>query len=138
MQGGNQMYQGYLVKIDGHVISNDLIRAETYATKVNTQDLDSFTDANGVLHRNVVEHTAIKCEWNMPVCDQTKMQSMLGILRSIWGESAERKATCEVYVPEWDRYYTGTFYMPDYQLKMLQATNTQIVYAETRFALIEY
>lgn len=132
------MYNGYLVKIGGVVIPNSLMRAETYKTTLNTQDLDSFVNAEGTTERNVLPSAKQKCEWNMPVCDQVKMQSMLSILRSIWGEATERKATCEIYIPEWDRYYTGTFYMPDFTLTMRQATDSNIVYAETRFALIEY
>lgn len=132
------MYEGYLLKIGGHTISNDMIRAETYAVYVNTQDLDSFVDADGILHRNVLEHTAIKCEWNTPVCNQAQMQEFLGILRDVWGNSPERKAICEVYVPELDEYRIGTFYMPDIKPVIRQATDTNIVYNETRFALIEY
>lgn len=131
-------YNGYLIKINGITIPNELIRADTYKTTVNTSDLDSFTDANGVLHRNVLSHKSNKCEWNMPRCEGSKMQSFLNILRSIWGENPERKATCEIYVPEWDRYYSGTFYMPDFPLQIVQATKDQIIYNETRFALIEY
>lgn len=131
-------YNGYLIKIGGITIPNELIRADTYKVSVNTSDLDSFTDADGVLHRNVLAHTSKKAEWNMPICDNAKMQGFLGILRSIWGEQPERKATCELYVPEWDRYYSGTFYMPDFTLQMKQATRNKIVYNETRFALIEY
>lgn len=132
-------YNGYLVKIAGVTIPNKFIRADTFKCGVNTSDLDSWTDENGLLHRNVLPHTSVKCEWNMPCCRQREMQEMLGLLRSVFGEAPERKATCEVYVPAFDRYVTATMYMPDYQFQLYFVDqNGQIVYRETRFALIEY
>lgn len=131
-------YNGYLIKINGVIIPLDYMRADTYKAQVNSSDLDSYTDANGFLHRNVLDHPSNKVEWNTITMHQRDMQAYLGILRSIYGEKRERKAMCEIYVPEWDRYHTGQFYMPDYQFTMRWASDTDILYEECRFALIEY
>lgn len=131
-------YNGYLIRINGVNIPLDCIRADTYKAQVNTSDLDSYTDANGVLHRNVLSHQSNKVEWNTIAMHQRQMQNYLNILRGIFGENPERKAECEIYVPEWDRYYRGTFYMPDYQFEIKWASENDIFYNECRFALIEY
>lgn len=131
-------YQGYLLKMNGITIPHKYMASDSYKVTVNTQDLDSFQDANGALHRTVLEHSQVKIEWNFPFTTNVFLQELLSIFRSIWGEAKERKCECIVYVPEWDKYYTGTFYMPDIPFQIYSINGNVIKYRATRFALIEY
>lgn len=132
-------YEGYMLKMNNIVIPLRYMQHDSCKIKVNTQDLDSYQDAKGELHRIVLDHTQIKIEWNFPFSTNVKLQELFGIFRSIWGEGPERK--CEnvtVYVPEWDRYYTGKFYMPDPEFQIYSIINEIITYRAVRMALIEY
>lgn len=132
-------YQGYLLKMNGITIPHKYMKHDSYKVTVNTQDLNSFQDANGYLHRNVLEHSQIKIEWNFPFATNLFLQELLSIFRSIWGDAKERKTECTVYVPEWDKYYTGTFYMPDFTFQVYNIeSGREIRYREVRMALIEY
>ncbi len=131
-------YEGYLLKMNGVKIPHKYMEHDSYKVKVNTQDLNSEQDANGKLHRNVLEHSSIKIEWNFPSATNIFMQELLSIFRGIWGKSNERKAECTVYVPEWDEYHTGTFYMPDMEFQIYSIQNDIIRYRSVRMALIEY
>lgn len=131
-------YQGYLLKMNGITIPHKYMKHDSYKVKVNTQDLDSKQDADGVLHRNVLEHTQIKIEWHFPFTTNIFLQELLEIFRGIWGDGPERKTECTVYVPEWDKYYSGTFYMPDSEFQIYSVAGDEIKYREVRFALIEH
>lgn len=131
-------YSGFLLKMNGITIPNKYMAYDSYKVTVNTQDLDSYQDANGALHRTVLEHSQIKIEWNFPFATNIFLQELLGIFRSIWGEAKERKCICTVYVPEWDKYYSGTFYMPDSTYQIYSVKNNVVKYQSVRFALIEY
>ena len=131
-------YSGFLLKMNGITIPHKYMKQDSYSVVVNTQDLDSYQDANGVLHRTVLEHSQIKIEWNFPFSTNTFLQELLEIFRGIWGNSKERKTECTVYVPEWDSYYSGTFYMPDPKFQVYSVNENEIKYREVRMALIEY
>lgn len=131
-------YQGYLLKMNGITIPHKYMKHDSYKVTVNTQDLDTYQDANGVLHRTVLEHSQIKIEWNFPFTTNQFLQELLSIFRSIWGDGVERKTECTVYVPEWDKYYSGTFYMPDFTFQVYSVAGNEVKYREVRFALIEY
>ena len=131
-------YSGFLLKMNGITIPHKYMKQDSYSVTVNTQDLDSYQDANGVLHRTVLEHSQIKIEWNFPFSTNTFLQELLEIFRGIWGDSKERKTECTVYVPEWDDYYSGTFYMPDPKFQVYSINENEIKYREVRMALIEY
>jgi len=131
-------YSGYLLKINGTTVPHRYMQHKSCKIKVNTQDLDSYQDEHGVLQRTVLEHSEIKIEWNFQHSTNAFLQDLLTIFRNAWGEGPERKAQCEVYVPEWDRYYTGNFYMPDPEFTIYMADGESIEYDAMRFALIEY
>lgn len=131
-------YSGYLLKMNGINIPLKYMAHDSYKVTVNTQDLDTYQDADGVLHRTVLEHSQIKIEWNFPFATNLFLQKFLEICRGIWGEGPERKCICTVYVPEWDKYYSGTFYMPDSPYQIYSVNGNEIKYRNVRFALIEY
>lgn len=137
-------YEGYLLKMSNPDSQNEEIEIphkymqyDSFKTKVNTQDLDSYQDSEGYLHRTVLDHTQIKMEWNFPECDNIFLQELLNIFRSIWGNGPERACRCTTYVPEWNDYYTGIFYMPDPEFNIRSVSNGIVKYKSVRFALIE-
>ena len=59
-------YQGYLLKIGDWEFPLKYIRAETYVALRSGQDLDSYRDADGNLHRTALDNFLYKIEFETP------------------------------------------------------------------------
>lgn len=109
-------YNGYLIKVGDYIIpSNKFIRADSYSSYVNMQDIDPYTDANGYLHRNAVELKALKIEFETPAMLTNAMLSeLLSNIRANYISEKERKVLITAYIPEYDDYITQTGYLADF------------------------
>ena len=136
-------YSGYLVKVgtgsSAYTIPLSFIKAESYKVTRLVQDLDSYRDADGVLHRNALSHVPIKCEFEcVPMLTNTEITAVVNAIRSRFSNAPERKATVSVYVPESDSYVEQAMYMPDIEYNMYYADTSIIQYNSVRFAFIGY
>lgn len=136
-------YAGYLVKVggsqSGYAIPLSFIKAESYKVTKLIQDLDSYRDTDGVLHRNALSHFAIKCEFEcVPMLTNAEINSVVSSIQAKYSSLPERKAVVSVYVPESDSYVEQDMYMPDIEYDMYYADSTMIQYSSVRFAFIGY
>ena len=105
------------------------------------QDLDSYRDANGVLHRNALDHIPIKVEFETREnLTNTDVGEFFGRIRANFTVPAERKAIITAYVPELDDYITQEMYMADPQIKIkrIEDSTNVIKYESIRVAFIGY
>lgn len=131
-------YNGYLIKVNGKIFPNSKIRAETYTISPNQiTDLDSYTDNDGLLRRNPLEHTASKIEFNIPYIKDSEMDEIYEIL-PLEGEHDGVVVDVEYYNPKKRGYQNMTAYMPTIQFTIYATTDDDITYNETRVAFIEY
>ena len=129
-------FQGFLIKVGNYTIPLQFMKLESYKSAPNQrQDLDSYRDADGYLHRNALPHTATKIEFETPYMYRAQMQQLLQGIRSNYISNIERSCSVTYYDDETDSYKTGTFYLPGTIELLLY--NKQI-YAPSRFAFIEY
>lgn len=132
------MYQGYLIKVNGKIFPNSMIRADTYTiTPDQIVDLDSYTDNDGELHRNPLSHTSTKIEFNTP----TMYEYQIGIVRSILPLSNPHEKSVvdvEYYNPSSMEYQNMKAYVPDISYSLYYADSVDVIYNETRLAFIEY
>lgn len=127
---------GFLIKVGNYTIPLTFIKLESYqASPDQRQDLDSYRDADGYLHRTVLEHTATKIEFETPYLSFRDMQALIQGIRENYTEEISRTCTLTYYNEETNSYKTGTFYLPG--TMTFQMYNKEI-YAPTRFAFIEY
>lgn len=138
-------YAGYLVAVSQTAQSSQyfipltFIKADTYKISKKIQDLDSYRDANGILHRNALPHVPYKLEFEcVPMLTNTEMTAVLTNITSRFSIAAERKIYVAAYVPEDDTYITQDMYMPDPDFQMYYADNGKILYDAVRFAFIGY
>lgn len=136
-------YGGYLVKVggasSGYSIPLSFIKAESYKVTKIIQDLDSYRDADGVLHRNALQHFVIKCEFEcVPMLTNTEISTVVNAIEAKFSNEPERKAVVSVYVPESDSYIEQDMYMPDIEYNMYYVDSTSIKYNSVRFAFIGY
>lgn len=107
-------FNGYLIKIGNYsTFFNKFIVSESYKISKKVIDLDSYRDANGVLHRNALPHVSYTISFEVKPLDNTRMQELLSSIRENFTIPAERKLSVSFYVPELDDYVTTDCYMPD-------------------------
>ncbi len=132
------MYQGYLIKVNGKIFPNSMIRAETYTITPNQIiDLDSYTDNNGELHRNPLSHTSTKIEFNMPTAYEYQMKNVRDIL-PLSNPHEKTVVDVEYFNPSDAEYQSMKAYIPDISYSLYFADSVDIIYNETRVAFIEY
>lgn len=133
-------YNGYLIKVGNYIIPTDkYIKADSYSALYSTSDLDSYRDANGVLHRQALEHKLLKIEFETPaMLNNAEMGTLLANIRSNYTNVVEKRCNVTAYVPELDNYVTADCYIPDINFKIYGNYGGVIHYNPVRFAFIEY
>lgn len=132
-------YKGYLIKVGNYIIPLSMIKAESYKVTNYSQDLDSYQDVDGELHRNALELQAPKVEFETRnMLTNTELTALLSSIQANYTVPLEKKASVEVYVPEIDKYITNDMYMADFSPTMYFADSTKIKYLSTRMAFISY
>jgi len=75
-------YKGYLVKVGNYTIPLELIKTQTYKSAMHGQDLDSYRDSNGTLHREALSNFAPKCEFEtIPMMTDSQVNSLMKNIR---------------------------------------------------------
>ena len=132
-------YSGYLIKIGTFEIPTSLIKADSYQAYKSVTDMDSYVDADGVLHRNALSHFGWKCEFEtVPMMTDKTFGALMSSIYGQFTNATERKALCTIYIPETDAYVSCDMYMPDIKPQMYYADSTKIQYDAVRFAFISY
>lgn len=133
-------YEGYLVKVGNIEIPTDkYIKAQSYKATLNVQDLDSFRDANGVMHRNALEHRVNKVEFETPeMLTNTEVAYLFQMIRDNYTVPAERRFKGTIYVPELDIYMEQEMYMSDPSFTIYGIFDGVVKYSSIRIAFIAY
>lgn len=127
------MFKGYLLKINGVIFPNKFIVYKSYEITPNQkQDLDSYLDGNGELHRKILPHVRTKCEFNTPPLKESKVNE----LRTFFGDTTT--INVQYWNPKKGLYESGVFYAPDFTYIIDDLLNNDILYDQIRIALIEY
>jgi len=134
-------FSGYLLKVGNYEIDGyKYINYADYNVTWNSQDLDSYRDANGVLHRNALSHRVAKVEFELREgLTNDEVATFMGNISSNYTNATERKASVTVFVPELNDYVTQDMYMSDPQFKIRRIDRNNIIrYEKTRIAFIGY
>ena len=139
------MFDTYFVKVirasdnTAVPIPNKYISLTSYVSTPNQrQDLDSYQDNLGKLHRNTLDHTRSKLEWNTPPLFERELLSLQNILNSGIINSKERKLKIIHYCFDTHTYEQGEFYMTDITFTPLLIRNGEVLMDKVRLAFIEY
>ena len=132
-------YNGFLIKVGDYKIPHSWIKAETYSALYSGQDLDSYRDADGKLHRTALKHFLGKVEFETPAMrTNTEVSHLMRKIQGEYTNDTEKKANVTYYVPELDVYVTQEMYMPDITFTMYYADDKIIKYNSFRLAFIAY
>ena len=118
----------------------NVIKADSYKITPNArQDLDSYRDTEGLLHRNALAHTATIVEFDtIPMWD-TNFSAMMASLQGSYISWVERDGNCTYYDPELRTTTTGHFYLDsNFQVSIKQQWGTRKLYDSCHFKFVEY
>jgi hypothetical protein len=133
-------YSGFLFKFGEYKFPKNLMEWDKYdCYPSQRQDLDSYTDANGLTHRNAIEHTKTKVEFTTRQMTESKMDNVMSNMEQNYINSKERDAYCTYYDMESRTYKTGHMYLdPSLKFHVIGERNGNLIYGETTFKFIEY
>lgn len=157
-------YNGFLLKVaksninDGFIIPDKFIQVSSYQVTLATQDVDSYRDANGILHRDsVLSHKVAKIEFNTPYMNSRDFNAIMEKIRAEYTDSTNSNhyrdsvmksfGAVSVYVPELDGYKTfakntdgsKAMYMPDITVQIHKRNaDGSFIYEPCRIAFIGY
>lgn len=133
-------FEGYLMKAFGTIFPHKYIQISTYQTTPSQrQDLDSYQDSKGNLHRTVVPHDRSKIVFktmdNLKLAEKQEIQAFFN---GAMTNARERKITLTYWNDEDNIYKTGSFYIPDVTYPIKRIMGNDIVYDSVEYHLIEY
>lgn len=136
---GSVAYAGFLIQVGNYKIPHSWIRAETYTVTKTGQDLDSYRDANGFLHRNALNHWGAKVEFETPgLKTNAEVAAFMNNIAVNYTNTIEKRANVTVYIPETDSYVTQEMYVPDITFTLYSANAAEVKYNQFRVAFTGY
>lgn len=126
----------FYLKAGNYPIPLEYMKLDSYKTSPDQrQDLDSYRDADGYLHRNVLPHTASKVEFETPPMHVADFRALIDGIRANYIDALSRDVNLTYYDDDTDTYKTGHFYMP---ATMTYEVYNKDIYNSFRIAFIEY
>jgi len=130
-------FEGWLIKINGTVFPTRLIALESYkCTAGQIMDLDPYRDGDGVLHRNVLPHTATSIEFSTMSLQLKDTE----VLNAFIAQENRVQCTVEYWNPNAAAYGSGTFYISDvpYEITRIDEVRKEVLYKPVKVTLTEY
>lgn len=72
----------WYIKVGDYPIPLKFMAYKTYKSSRNVQDLDSYRDGDGVLHRNVLPHIVHKAEFETPILTNAQFRELMTNIRN--------------------------------------------------------
>lgn len=134
------VFEGFLMKAFETTFPHKYIQISTYQTTPSQrQDLDSYQDSKGNLHRTVVPHDRSKIVFktmdNLKLAEKQEIQAFFN---GAMTNARERKITLTYWNDEDNMYKMGSFYIPDVTYPIKRIMGNDIVYDSVEYHLIEY
>lgn len=130
-------FEGWLLKINGTIVPNRLIAFESYKITPNQiMDLDPYRDADGVLHRNALPHTATSIEFSTTYLRLGDVEQ----LNEFLPHDNRVKCSVEYWNPNNSSYQLGEFYISDvpYEIVNVNEVRKTIFYKPIKITITEY
>ncbi len=133
-------YSGFLIKIGNYEFPMRGIVLKSYKVANKVQDLDPMRDANGVLHRNALEHVPAKVEFEMRSGMTNKEYDVImNNIKENYVNSLERKSLVTLFIPELGDYVSQYMYLAEPEITIVrQDSSDTLVYDTIRWAWIGY
>lgn len=125
------MYNGYRVKINGHIVSNNMIAKGSYSQKKADRVIDEWNDADDVQHTVAMKNKRVTITLQLREHDLTE--------HAVFAALTEKSLNVpvEYFDDQTQAYLTGTFRMKEVTFEHGEATDKTIRYSETEIELTE-
>lgn len=108
------MYSGFLLKLGNFEFPKKYIEAKSYHVTLNSQDLDSYRDGNGVLQRNALEHKVASITFNTkPNLTDKQVGELMENIRKNYLNPIEENVIATIFIPKLNDYITQEVYLAD-------------------------
>lgn len=131
-------YSNYLVRVGTYEVPLDCIEAGSYKAVIHGQDLDSYTDSNGVTHRNALKNVKPTIEWSFGSISEKKVRPILDGIQSQYISKVEKSANVTAFYTEDGKYHTFKCYMPDLEMTIDKIDKKNIDYKDVKIKFIAY
>lgn len=132
-------YGGYLIKVGSYKVPFEYITASTFQSPLLGQDLNSYRDDNGKLHRDAVKNQVLKAEWQVPSKNEKEFDAFMTKINAQYvGIRREKKCLVTAWCPEIMKYVTMYCYVPDVTPIVGYADEKTIEYDAWRIAFTGY
>lgn len=132
-----------LIEINGSNFFDEIIKHDTYRiVPMARQDVDSYRDANGILHRNTVSHTVTTIKFSLIPMYKKKLYYYMNLLYSK-ADKPEMKYSIRYVNPlKGGAVDSGTFYLganhPTFGVYWAINSADDILWDEMELTFIEY
>lgn len=127
----------YLFKFGTYTFPDTYIKEGGYDIKPNQrQDLDSYTDNNGLTHRNALQHSKTQIVITTRKLSWDEVADIMTNLVANYIKDRERDANCTYFDTEYFRMSTGHFYLDPSQSTKINCVGKN--YEELTFTFVEY
>lgn len=126
------MYKGYRIKINGNIVSNDIVSQGSYSAQRERRVLEEFYTADGVRHEKLSKRVTMKISFSIRERSMKEQENIENIFQQ--NEKVE--------VEYWDdiarEYRNGIFKIERPIFKHRNTRNNTISYDKTSIVLKEY
>ena len=133
-------YSGYLVKVGNYEIPNEFILANTLKSVIHGQDLDSYTNANGVTVRNALKNKKPIVEWTVPAMSESEFRPIMDKIQEQYINATENSCNVTAFYPEDGKYHTLKCYKPDtkFTIDRVDDDQKEVYYEKVSIKFISY
>ena len=126
------MYQGYRLKINNRIVSNDLIKNGSWKLKQAPRVLETYVDMFQVSHDVTIGSNKAEITFEIRPHTNEEHSDIIALL------AKRQNVTCEYYNDDTDTYVSGSFSIPDIQWSHYGLSGNRIIYNPTSIVLKEY
>ena len=131
-------YSGYLVKVGNYKIPLKYFKAETLKSVIHVQDLDPYTNANGVTFRNALKNKKPTIEWTVPSLSADELSDLMENINANYISELERSSNVTAFFPEIGSYKTYKCYITDPEITIDRIVDGEPMYKEFSIKFIAY
>lgn len=138
----NSDFKNYFIVLgESEIFPMNFIKSDTYeATPDQMLDVDPKRDSTGVLHRNVLQHTATIIKFSTMPLTGLQHDYMMDMLHRNMTDVSAHEINLKYWDDNFHTYKTGTFYMVDpvFHIHHINPETTERYYNSTELEFIEY
>ena len=130
-------YKGYLLKFNNDKMPNSYF-TEYSSTPNQRLDSSAVRDNYANLQRSTYKNYKTSITFTTHILNLEEKITFQNIIKTNMSNAVQRKVSVTYWNDETNKYSTGTFYIPDIEFSVMDATDDNIMYNPISVEMIEY